>query len=144
MAKSSLLNNPLRLVIWVMPEQESLLSMLYHALRAPRRRYVIRILDETEVRESTTREIAREISSREQGVPKQRATGEPYRNVYNALSQTHLPSLASADIIIYDPDRQTVSPGPKLPIAVLLLKTNSLTVDLFSERDHEEDQQTED
>jgi hypothetical protein len=127
-----------------MDEPENLLSELYHALRAPRRRFVIQILSSADTSSYSTRELAREIASREQRVPKRNATGEPYRNVYNALSQTHLPTLSSASIIVYDSNRQTVLPGQNLPIAALLLKTNSPTVDLFSERVLDEDDRIED
>lgn len=76
----------------------------------------------------TVRELAREITARELDIPQNLATGEPYRNVYNALSQTHLPTLMDAGIVIYDPERQTVSPGQNLPIASLLLAINESTV----------------
>lgn len=76
----------------------------------------------------TVRELAREITARELDIPQNLATGEPYRNVYNALSQNHLPTLMDAGIVIYDPERQTVSPGQNLPIASLLLAINESTV----------------
>jgi len=115
-----------------MADIECVLSQLYHALRVPRRRYVIRILSEESDSTFTTRELARRISSIEQEIPERRATGEPYRNAYNALSQTHLPTLTEAGIIIYDPKRQTTHRGPNFDIAALLLDTNTPTVDLFS------------
>lgn len=77
-----------------MSNSEEALSALYHALRAPRRRAVIHFLQQDDDEVITTRELARKIASREQGLTDQQATGEPYRNVYNALSQTHLPTLA--------------------------------------------------
>lgn len=69
----------------------------------------------------TTRELAREIAAVDQDVPIEQAAGEPHRNVYNALSQTHLPTLSDANIIIYDRDRQQVYDGPELDIAALLV-----------------------
>lgn len=110
---------------------EEFLSRLYHSLRATRRRYVIQVLEKTNKRLLTTRELARKIASLELDVPEQGATGEPYRNAYNALSQTHLPTLSDAGIIIYDSQRQTVCRGPNFRIASLLLDTNTPTVDLF-------------
>lgn len=93
---------------------DEFLSMLHHALRARRRRSVIELLEATSSPPRSVRWLARETAAKEQNVPIEQATGEPYRNVYNALSQTHLPSLVEAGIIIYDPDRQTVTAGPNL------------------------------
>jgi tyrosyl-tRNA synthetase len=115
-----------------MTTPETLLSDLYHALRNPRRRYVIRILNEAQQETFTTRELAREITSIEHGIPKEQATGESYRNVYNALSQTHLPTLSDADIIVYDSTRQIVSPDQYLKLAALLLDNNTPLVKFFS------------
>lgn len=95
------------------------LSRVYHSLRAPRRRYVIELVADSDENLSV-RTLAREIAAREQDVQLERATGEPYRNVYNALSQTHLSTLSDADVIIYDSERQTVAAGPNLAIALLL------------------------
>lgn len=66
------------------------------------------------------------------GVRETHATGEPYRNAYNALSQTHLPTLDAASIVIYDPKRQMVSRGNYFELAALLLDTNISTVELVS------------
>jgi len=110
---------------------QQLLSMLYHALRASRRRIVLRCLQNASDEVLTTRELARRIASCEQAVPREQATGEPYRNAYNALSQTHLPTLSDAGIVVYDDERQEVSPGKNFEIAKLLIDTNALTVDVF-------------
>jgi hypothetical protein len=110
-------------------KRETYLSNLYHSLRAPRRRHVIRILKQDQAKTVSTRELGRTISALEQEIPKQQATGEPYRNVYNALCQSHLPTLSKAGILIYDPNRQTVAPGPNLKIAVLVLELTELAVD---------------
>ncbi|WP_449289240.1 DUF7344 domain-containing protein [Natrarchaeobaculum sulfurireducens] len=99
------------------------LSRVYHSLRAPRRRYVIELVADSD-EDLSVRTLAREIAAREQDVPLERATGEPYRNVYNALSQTHLSTLSDADVIIYDSERQTVAAGPNLAIALLLSNLN--------------------
>lgn len=113
-------------------ELEDSISMLYHAFRAPRRRYVVRFLQKTEDNSLTTRELAKKITSHEQNIPEQKATGTPYRNVYNALSQTHLPTLSDAEIIIYDPERQQVAPTDRFDLAVTLIDTNRLAVWGFS------------
>ncbi|WP_434530218.1 DUF7344 domain-containing protein (plasmid) [Haloarcula sp. NS06] len=114
------------------PDIDELLSILYHSLRATRRRYVIQLLERDNRRVVTTRELARKIASLELKVPEQQATGEPYRNAYNALSQTHLPTLSDAGIIIYDSERQVVTSGDNFDLATLLIDTNSSTVHVFS------------
>lgn len=101
--------------------EEASISRLHHVLRATRRRAVITILTETPDLPISVREIAKQIAAREKGVTPAQATGEPYRNVYNALSQTHLPMLAEAEIIIYDSDRQVVMPGRQILIATVLV-----------------------
>lgn len=101
-----------------------LLATLYHALRTTRRQSVIQQLDDSDDHLFTTRELARKITSRETKTPVEKATGEPYRNVYNALSQTHLSTLSETGIIIYDPKRQTVQRGTNFDLAALLLNTN--------------------
>jgi hypothetical protein len=107
------------------------LSLLYHALRTHRRRQVIRILAKSEDKTVTVRCLARKIASTEHNIPRTQATGEPYRNVYNALTQTHLPVLADAEIVSYNSKRQTVSPSLNLRIAVLLVITNTYTVQIL-------------
>lgn len=96
-------------------------STLHHALRAPRRRQVIQILGDQPAQPRTTRKLARKITSVEEDIPCEQASGEPYRNVYNALSQTHLPMLADAGLIIYESERQLVRPGPHFADGLLLL-----------------------
>lgn len=111
---------------------EEYLSTMYHALRAPRRRRAVNILTEVDGGAVSVRSLAKKITAGECAVPLEHATGEPYRNVYNALSQTHLPTLADAEIIIYDPKRQTVSKGASFDLAALLLATDTPTVSVFA------------
>lgn len=93
---------------------------VYHALRASRRRYVIHILFESSEEELMVRTLARQIAAIEEDIPPDNAAGEPYRNVYNALSQTHLSTLSDAKIVVYDPNRQTVAKGSNFRTAVLV------------------------
>lgn len=104
-----------------------LLSEVYHALSASRRCHVIQLLARSEDGTLPVRDLAREIAAIEENVSPDRATGEPYRNVYNALSQTHLSTLSDTGIIIYDSDRQTVAAGPNLDVAALLIVLNQAT-----------------
>lgn len=85
------------------------LSTVYHALSASRRCYAILILAETDD-ELSVRKLSRRITATEKDVSLSRATGEPYRNVYNALSQTHLLTLSEDDVIVFDSTRQPSAP----------------------------------
>ena len=102
-------------------EDNGYLSTLYHALRARRRRETIHLLHSANSSVLSVRALAREITAAEHQVPQRQATGEPYRNTYNALCQTHLPTLDDAGIVIYDSERQTVAEGPNLSLAALLI-----------------------
>lgn len=110
------------------------LSTVYHALSASRRCYAILILAETDD-ELSVQELSRRITATEKGVPLSRATGEPYRNVYNALSQTHLSTLEDAGIMNYDSDRQIVTTGPNFTTAVLLIKLNQTAYQTLQNED---------
>ena len=101
--------------------EECVLSTLHHALRATRRRIVISIVANTPEPPVSVRELARRIAAHEENVSLDQATGEPYRNAYNALSQTHLPTLAEANIIIYNRDRQVVMPGRQIVVAEMMV-----------------------
>lgn len=100
------------------PEQ---LSSLYHALRARRRRQVITTLTRDSDTEISVRRLARIIAAAEQGVSFEKATGEPYRNAYNALSQTHLPALNDVRVINYDSNRQIVTSAENHPLAATVI-----------------------
>jgi len=108
---------------------DDFLTILYHALRAQRRRRAIRLLHHTDSSKLSVRILAREIAAAEHGIPIRHATGEPYRNVYNALCQSHLPTLADASIVIYDSKRQTVAEGPNHPLAVFLVEISRPAVE---------------
>lgn len=111
------------------------LAEVYNALSTSRRCHAIRLLAQSDGT-LAVRDLAREIAAIEEGVSPDCATGEPYRNVYNALSQTHLSTLSDADIIIYDSNRQTVAAGPNLGLAALLITINQAAYQAFhSSRD---------
>ncbi|WP_449289228.1 DUF7344 domain-containing protein [Natrarchaeobius oligotrophus] len=116
-------------------DSDDFLSQVYHSLRAQRRRYVIKLVAECDD-DLSVRILAKEITAREQGIPSDRATGEPYRNVYNALSQTHLSTLSDANIIIYDSERQVVTAGSNLMIALLLSNLNETALQTLQSEEH--------
>ena len=111
--------------------EEDFLSLLYHALRARRRREVIHLIHATDDLPLPVRSLAREITATEHGSSRAQATGEPYRNVYNALCQSHLPTLADASIVIYDSKRQTVAEGSNLLLAVFLVEISRPAVEML-------------
>jgi hypothetical protein len=113
-------------------EIEDELSTLLHALRCLRRRQVVRLLNSDPDADSvSTRWLARQIAGRENEISPVLATSQQYKNVYNALSQTHLSTLSNASIIVYDPQRQEVSSGPELTLAKLLLDVTEPVIKTF-------------
>ena len=115
-------------------EDNGYLSTLYHALRARRRRETIHLLHSANSSVLSVRSLAREITAVEYQISRKQATGEPYRNTYNALCQTHLPTLEDAGIVIYDPERQTVAAGPNLSLAALLVAISQPAIETLQER----------
>lgn len=121
---------------------DDFLSEIYHSLRAPRRRYVIKLLAATDKDVLSVRFLAQEIAAHEQDITPDSVSGEPYRNVYNALSQTHLATLSDANIVIYNKKRQTVAEGSNLTIANLLSNLNKTAYrTLKKEKMEDNDQQ---
>jgi hypothetical protein len=111
---------------------ENQLSILLHALRASRRRQVIQLLDDGKADTTvSTRWVARRIAASENGIPREQVSGQIYKNVYNALSQSHLPTLAEAEVIVYDPQRQMLEKGPSFRVCALLLNLNTPAVEAF-------------
>lgn len=104
------------------------LSDLYHVLSAPRRCYAIQLLAQKEDQLVAVRDLSREITAIEQGVCVEEATGEPYRNVYNALSQTHLSTMADVGVLDYDQRRQEISPSPQVSQFDAILKFNRILI----------------
>jgi hypothetical protein len=100
------------------------LSDVYHLLRAARRRYVVQILSESSADDLSVQELGKQISAIETDVPLEQVNTKYYRSVYNALSQTHLPTLSEYEIIIYDSDRQTVAVGPDFQMGVVFVFLN--------------------
>ena len=84
------------------------LTEVYELLSAPRRCYVVRVLQKADEDWLSVRATAKRVAALETGMPRSAVSGDTYRNVYNALIQTHLSKLAAADVIIYDPDRKLI------------------------------------
>lgn len=91
------------------------LSEVFHLLQAARRRRVVWYLSHLDLKETVTvRELAKAIAAEEQGTPPDAIPNEDYRPVYTNLVQHHLPALATANVVGFDADRKTVTPGPNL------------------------------
>lgn len=128
------------------------ISAVHHALRASRRRLAVVLITYYVASEPSNvdgvvssiesggsdedsipvRQLARDIVCLEEGVKEEQATGPPYRNVYNALVQTHLPRLDEIRAIEFDADRKTVRPGRNLEaLAVVAAISSPLAQKLF-------------
>ncbi|WP_431357824.1 DUF7344 domain-containing protein [Haloarcula marina] len=111
---------------------EETISNHLHALRASRRRLVIRLLAaKSPDSRTSTRWLARQIASQESNLDAALVSGKRYKNAYNALSQSHLPTLSKAGIIVYDSHRQEILPGPSFELAKFLLNLNEPAIELF-------------
>lgn len=80
---------------------------IHHILRNKRRRAVLFYLKYRE-RETTMRDLTREIAAWECGISPEEVTSKQRERVYVSLHQTHLPTLHEQGIIDYDSDRGTV------------------------------------
>ncbi len=119
------------------------LSIIHHALRASRRRLAVGLishrtfssgelrLDDVYFQASnpeiviTVRQLAKEIVAIEEDISVDHATGDSYHNVYNALTQTHLPELDDVGAIIYHDDRKQISPASNLIVLSMVATITS-------------------
>lgn len=108
------------------------LDEMYDALSASRRRYTLQGLAANEENLVDVSTLGKQITAVEQDIKLAQATGEPYRNVYTALSQSHLPTLDERKIVEYDSNRKTVAPGPMFEETLLLLELTQVTYEHFS------------
>ena len=84
-------------------------SEVHHLLSNSRRREILTVLWQRPG-QLTVRELSERIAASESGCsPAPRPLRE---SVYNALHQTHLPTLAGVGLVEYDPDRKLVRPCP--------------------------------
>lgn len=80
-------------------------------LSNPRRRLALRVL-RAEGPTLTTGDLAEHVAAREHGIERAQLRSKQRKRVYISLYQNHLPQLADAGVIDYDPDRGTVRRGP--------------------------------
>ena len=82
----------------------------YRLLSNPRRRETVASLMATADGEITLRDLSEIVATRETGLEPAPRTHRA--SVYNALHQTHLPTLQTFDLVEYDRDRKVVRPQP--------------------------------
>lgn len=114
------------------------ISRGFHLLRAKRRRQVVWCMEHLDPDQSiTVRELGKEITAAEQNLPVQAVSNDDYRSVYTNLVQRHLPALNDANVVDYDSNRKTVSPGPNTEVLVMLSAISMSTIHLLLEDDFE-------
>ncbi len=79
-------------------------SHIFELLSAERRQEVLRYLDTNEGK-ADLGEVAEHIASLECGCDVAQLSSQQRKRVYVGLYQCHLPKMADADVIEYDPDR---------------------------------------
>lgn len=85
---------------------------IFHTLSNERRRSVIRVLASAE--SMTVRDLTGAVAGIEYGIDPERLDYRQRKRVYTSLVQTHLPSMASHDLVEYDKDRGVVTPKASL------------------------------
>ncbi|WP_266081769.1 DUF7344 domain-containing protein [Haladaptatus caseinilyticus] len=80
---------------------------IFHLLQTPRRRYVLRYLQEYDGTVQM-RDIAEQVAAWENNTTLQELTSDQRQRVYIPLYQSHLPKLDEEGIIQYDQSRGTV------------------------------------
>ncbi|MEE6211156.1 hypothetical protein U3A55_13480 [Salarchaeum sp. III] len=84
---------------------------VFHLLSNQRRRHTLHYLRQRDGERVDLRELSRQLSAWENGVPTDEITHRDRKTVYTALRQTHLPKMDDADVVDYDPDRGHVKPA---------------------------------
>ncbi|MFB6167901.1 MAG: ArsR family transcriptional regulator [Haloferacaceae archaeon] len=91
-----------------------------------RRLRVVHDLVENEAQTTTTKALATRIAEAEAD-ERDETADDLYKSVYVSLQQTHLPKLADHGIVTYDPEANTVGPGPRLDEAEVYVKPENAT-----------------
>ncbi|RKD97373.1 DUF7344 domain-containing protein [Halopiger aswanensis] len=84
-------------------------SEVFHILGNDRRRAIVQLLA-NESGQIDVSQVATEIAETESDTTP--VPNNLYKSVYVSLQQTHLPQLEEDDVIEYDSDAKTISPGP--------------------------------
>lgn len=90
---------------------------VYRILSAHRRRLLLLILDDRDDGEVSVSELTREIASRETDAEPLAVPEDTYERTYVAVYQSHLPTLATANVVEWDRDAGLVR--CRRPVSVL-------------------------
>lgn len=82
------------------------LDRILDSLTRPRRRFVLYYLQDHEI--ATVEELARQIAAHEANVSPEAVTDADRDRIASQLTHSHLPNLADATIVEYDPRSRTV------------------------------------
>lgn len=91
----------------------------YRALSHCRRRRVLATLADAGGT-MTVRDVATEIVTREHDAPLPDVPCDAFRKTYHSLIHVHVPMLADADLIEYDPDRLVIEDATLADVRPLL------------------------
>lgn len=97
----------------------------FDLLSNPRRLCAVRHLARR--RRCTMDDLVEHVATREYGTDRSALTREQRRRIYVSLHQSHLPRLAGADLVIYDPDRRTIRYRPNRSLEGILENGRSAT-----------------
>ncbi|WP_138004361.1 DUF7344 domain-containing protein [Halalkalirubrum salinum] len=86
---------------------------VFDLLSSSRRRFIIRRLKSRSTG-IDLQTLAGDLAAQEADIDRDELTAQQRKRIYVSLYQTHIPKLADADVIQYDPDTSVVHPGPKL------------------------------
>jgi hypothetical protein len=95
---------------------------LFTCLASARRRALVDALTSKQASISI-QELARQVAAREKGISVDDLSNEAVQEVYFSLHHVHLPKLASAGVIEYDPEQNEVGRGPTFEPAAEILDT---------------------
>ncbi|WP_435345542.1 DUF7344 domain-containing protein [Haloarchaeobius sp. HRN-SO-5] len=85
---------------------------IFDVLRNQRRRFVLQYLKRRD-EPVELGDLATQVAAWEYNSPCEEVTSEQRKRVYTTLQQTHLPRMADANIVEYDPDEGLIQPTPR-------------------------------
>lgn len=83
-------------------------DVLFDVLAEQRRRYVLHCLRE-HATSMTLSDVADEVAALEHETPVDDVPAEAVERIYLSLYHSHVPKLADANVVEYDPERDTVA-----------------------------------
>lgn len=89
-------------------------TTLFELLSNPRRRTILQAFHEHGDDIEDIHELVDLVAAAEANTPIEQPTDKQKKRIYISLYQTHMPKLADAGVIHYDPDTGTVDPTPRM------------------------------